>query len=69
MNKLLPTFKVLKNPCVFCMTPATAGLAALFARCGELFGDSMLHSRQLSSDADLLKCFPKLEHRGELFAD
>lgn len=50
-------------------TVETLGLAALFARCGDGNGvmESLValpvHSLQLNSDADLLKCFRSDEHR------
>lgn len=50
-------------------TVETLGFAALFARCGDGKGviESLValpvHSLQLSSDADLLRCFRNDEHR------
>jgi hypothetical protein len=52
----------------------TEGLAALFARWGEGKGviESLValpvHSLQLSSDADLLKCFRSDEQRDSKFS-
>jgi hypothetical protein len=50
------------------------GFAALFALCGEENGVTPVslvtlpvHSLQLNSDADLLKCFLKDEHRDSKF--
>lgn len=51
----------------------TDGLAALFARCGEGNGvmESLValpvHSLQLNSDADLLKCLRSDEQRDSKF--
>lgn len=51
----------------------TLGLAALLARCGDGNGviESLValpvHSLQLSSDADLLKCFRNDEQRDSKF--
>lgn len=53
---ILLTFKVLKNPWVFCITPTTLGFAALLALWGEPCEESKLQSLQLNSDADLLRC-------------
>lgn len=53
-----------------CKTVVTLGLAALFARCGDGNGVVIVslavlpvHSLQLNSDADLLKCFLNDEQR------
>lgn len=78
MNKLkivfyLLTFSVCKNPDVRWRTVETLGLAALLARC-DCDGDGNgvialslvvepVHSLQLNSDADLLKCFRSDEQR------
>lgn len=67
------TLNVLKNPCVRCRTDETLGLAALFVRCGDGNGviESLVilpvHSLQLNSDADLLKCLRNDEHRPSRF--
>jgi hypothetical protein len=65
------TFRPLRNPDVRCKTFVTLGLAALFARCGDgngvvilsLFALPPVHSLQLNSEADLLKCFLNDEQR------
>lgn len=60
---------MLRNPDVRWRTVETLGFAALFARCGDGKGviESLVtlpvHSLQLSSDADLLRCFRSDEHR------
>lgn len=60
------TFNVLKKPCVRCNTPDTVGLVAIFVFCDcdvllGFSGDALQYSRQLNSDADLLRCFPNFE--------
>lgn len=63
------TLSVFKKPDVRCRTVETLGFAALFALCGDGKGviESLValpvHSLQLNSDADLLKCFRKDEQR------
>lgn len=61
---------MLRNPEVRCKTVLTLGLAALLARCGDGKGVVMVslvmlpvHSLQLSSDADLLRCLRSDEQR------
>lgn len=60
---------MLRKPDVRCKTVETLGLAALFARCGDGKGVIVslvalpVHSLQLSSDADLLKCLRSDEQR------
>jgi hypothetical protein len=67
--QLEPTLRVLKNPDVRCSTVVTLGFAALLARCGDGKGVTVslvmlpVHSLQLSSDADLLKCLRSDEQR------
>lgn len=65
------TLSVLKNPCVRCRTPAgMVGTLAERARCGEDCGESPEppQSLQLSSDADLLRCFRSDEHLDSRFS-
>lgn len=62
------TRSVLRNPCVLWMTVETLGLAALFALCEELKDIvssptlAPVHSLQLNSEADLLRCLRSDEH-------
>lgn len=72
-NESSVTFRVFRNPDVRWRTVETLGLAALLARCGEGNGviESLValpvHSLQLNSDADLLKCLRKDEQRDSKF--
>lgn len=73
MKSLQLTLNVVKNPCVRVRTDEVLGLAALFVRCGDGNGviESLVklpvHSLQLNSDADLLKCLRNDEHRDSRF--
>lgn len=66
---MLVTFNVLRKPDVRCKTVLTLGFAALLARCGDENGVIVslvmlpVHSLQLNSDADLLRCFRSEEQR------
>lgn len=63
------TFRPLKNPEVLCNTVLTFGFAALLARWGDGKGVTVslvilpVHSLQLNSDADLLRCLRSEEQR------
>lgn len=62
-----------RKPDVRCKTVETLGFAALFARCGDGNGviESLValpvHSLQLNSEADLLRCLRSDEQRDSRF--